>query len=213
MCTCFVIGSNVSDASLRNALMQLSCDFIPTIFNSFMGHRRVLFGVIGTASQLRFCQMWSVGAYLQARVSSLMSIATAEELATLLANPVANWCDVVATKSAFLKQIARVVLHSATRPTIDSGEVLPSRVFRTEIGDLRLTDVIECNFRTATSATIVVGADLRKSDGTTVRVALTSMFEGVPRELAALTEARLPGVVTRWLARDLLSRVGLPLSR
>lgn len=196
VCTAIELKRDVGDVSLQKAVSQLTQDYATTLGPQFVGERRFLFGIVGTAAQLRFCQLWSVGAHCQARVSSLLSIATAEEVATLLADPHAQWCDVVAGRSSFLKQIARVVLHSASRPTIDCGLTLPQGSFSTEIGELRFSGVLGC-----TSRSIVLSADVRQRDGTTARVAFkrycTSSEESRAREVASLRKfGDLPGVAS-----------------
>jgi hypothetical protein len=196
VCTAIELKRDVGDVSLQKAIGQLTQDYASTLGTQFVGDRRVMFGIVGTAAQLRFCQLWSEGAHCEARVSALASIATAEEVATLLADSQAQWCDVVADRSSFLKQIARVVLHSARGPTIDCGLKLPEGSFSTEIGELRFTGVLGC-----TSRSIVLSADLRQGDGTTVRVAFkrycTSSEESRAREVASLRKfGHLPGVAS-----------------
>lgn len=218
VCTAVELKRDVDDPSLRKAISQLTQDYAITISTQFVGERRVLFGIVGTAAQLRFCQLWSRGAHCEARVSPLVSIATAKEVAKLLANPRAEWCDVVAGRSTLLRQIARVVLYSASGPTIDCGLKLPSGSFSTEIGELQFTGVLGC-----TTRSIVLSADLRKDDGSTMRVALKRYCESSDGsrecEIASLRKfGHLPGVVSlvgdsgdlEWIAT---APVGVALSQ
>lgn len=169
VCTAIEMKRDVEEASMKKAVSQLTQDYATTVGTQFVGHRRTMFGIIGTAARVRFCQLWSEGAHCQARVSPAVSIASASEVTELIDNPTKNWCDVVSNKSAFLQQIARVVVYSASGPTIDCGLKVPQDLYVAALGDyerIRFVDVLG-----VTRRSIVLSADLLKRDGAPLRVA------------------------------------------
>jgi hypothetical protein len=200
VCTAIEMKRDVSVKSMRKAVSQLTQDYATTVGTQFVGERRVMFGIVGTAAELRFCQVWS-DAHVRARVSPLVSIADAAEVADLLKDTNKKWCDVVASKSAFLQHIARVVLHGASGPTIDSGLKVPQGDYSVAIGNgierIRFVGVLGC-----TKRSIVLSADVFDADGKTKRIAfkryVAKASEGARRrEVAALQQfGVLPGVVS-----------------
>lgn len=169
VCTAIEMKRDVEEASMKKAVSQLTQDYAATVGTQFVGHRRTMFGIIGTAARVRFCQLWSEGAHCQARVSPAVSIASVLEVTELINDPTKNWCDVAANKSAFLQQIARVVVYSARGPTIDCGLKVPQDIYAAALGNyerIRFIDVLG-----VTRRSIVLSADLLKRDGAPLRVA------------------------------------------
>lgn len=163
VCTAVEMKRDVSEQAMRKALKQLKQDYSTTVATQFVGERRVMFGLIGTAAQLRICQLWSIESHFQSLVSPVLAIATASELVELLGDPAKQWSDVVQSNATFLQTIARVVLHSAGAPTIDCGLSLPQGEFSAAIGGyerIRFERVLGVSRRS-----IVVNAVLSRSEG------------------------------------------------
>jgi hypothetical protein len=196
VCTAIEVKRDVSDKSLRKAVSQLTQDYATTVGTQYVGERRVMFGIVGTAAQLRFCQLWS-DTQFHVRVSPFVSIASAAEVASLIADPSKRWCDVVAGRSAFLQQIARVVVHSAAGPTIDCGLKVPQGVYSTAVGEVVFDGVLGCTRRS-----IVLSASITtQPDGETRRVAFKRYTNASAAARAHEREALrkfggLPGVVS-----------------
>jgi hypothetical protein len=167
VCTAVEMKRDVSEQAMRKALQQLTQDYSTTVATQFVGERRVMFGIIGTAAQLRICQLWSNESHFLALASPILSIATVSELAELLGDPAKKWSDVVRSNPTFLQTIARVVLHSASAPKIDCRLTLPQGEFSASIGGydrIRFERVLGVSARS-----IVVNAVLSRSEGSDVK--------------------------------------------
>lgn len=201
--TAIRLKRRIHEQPLQEALTQLSVDYGCSVRTQYLGERSVMFGIISTGAEVRFAQIWS-RSYCEARVSPVVSIATVAELETLLEPavdelaPRQKWSDVVKSNPTFLQTIARVVLHSATVPKIDSECTLLQSECYKPIGDferVRFERILG-----VTGRSIVVGAVLSKRDGTQKQVALKMDATGSDEdqcELAALTKhGGMPGVVS-----------------
>jgi hypothetical protein len=167
VCTAVEIKRDISEHATRKALKQLTEDYSMTVAAQFVGERRVMFGIVGTAAQLRICQLWSNESHFVALASPILSIATVSELGELLGDPTKKWSNVVRSNPTFLQTIARVVLHSASAPGIDCGLKLPRGTFSASIGGyerVRFERVLGVSRRS-----IVVNAVLSRSDGSHVK--------------------------------------------
>jgi hypothetical protein len=218
VCTATELTRDLSDNSMRAALSQLSQGYTATVGSQFVGERRVVAGIMGSAAKVRLCQMWSVGSRLHAFVSPIVAIATVDELDCLLSNSQLKWSDVVASNPTFLETVARVVLHHAGAPAlrgnlgtpkIDCGLRLPVGKFNADIGNY-----VSISFEQVlgvTNRSIVVRALVSDNEGNTMHVAFKRYTNDCAdtRQREVDSYAKFGGVGVLSLVGDAVDRSGV----